>query len=232
MPQRAAALPSITRSPPWAVAPAAWLASPLTCALPPDIMFSATPQPGMPSITVTVASLVHAGAVIADMWPSISICDRCIEAAGDAHGSRLRIDHAHIGALVGRRSSPQQRLVGSGHGATLRRDRPQLDIGAWATSLRFSSPAVDHRGLGLPDPGLLDARQVRRRPHDIRTRKPHSSSVSASTAGLQAMGSRKHREARRGCRRRRCRNRRARIKAVVEAPHAALRPCLEDGCET
>ena len=55
MPQRAAALPSITSMPPRAVAPAAWLASPRTCTRP-DIMFSATPTPTLPC-TTTVARL-------------------------------------------------------------------------------------------------------------------------------------------------------------------------------
>jgi hypothetical protein len=54
MPQRADASPSITSSPPWAVAPADWLASPVTRTTP-DIMFSATPVPALPWI-VTDAS--------------------------------------------------------------------------------------------------------------------------------------------------------------------------------
>ena len=48
------ALPSIRSRPPWAVAPAAWLASPRTWTTP-DIMFSATPTPALPPMT-TVAS--------------------------------------------------------------------------------------------------------------------------------------------------------------------------------
>ncbi len=55
MPQRAPALPSIRSRPPWAVAPAAWLASPRTWTTP-DIMFSATPTPALPPMT-TVARL-------------------------------------------------------------------------------------------------------------------------------------------------------------------------------
>ena len=55
MPQRADALPSITRSPPQPVAPAACEASPFTCTWP-DIMFSATPRPALPC-TITVACL-------------------------------------------------------------------------------------------------------------------------------------------------------------------------------
>ena len=47
MPQRAPASPSITSRPPWAVAPAAWEALPLT-RTEPDIMFSATPTPTLP----------------------------------------------------------------------------------------------------------------------------------------------------------------------------------------
>ncbi len=53
MPQRLAALPRITRSPPRPVAPAYWLASPSTITVP-DIMFSATPGPALPA-TRTVA---------------------------------------------------------------------------------------------------------------------------------------------------------------------------------
>jgi hypothetical protein len=55
IPQRADALPSMTRSPPRPVAPAAWLASPETQTSP-DIMFSATPTPTLPA-TLTVACL-------------------------------------------------------------------------------------------------------------------------------------------------------------------------------
>ncbi len=53
MPQRAAALPSMTSRPPCPVAPADWEASPRTLTSP-DIMFSATPTPALPC-TVTVA---------------------------------------------------------------------------------------------------------------------------------------------------------------------------------
>jgi hypothetical protein len=55
MPQRAEALPSISRRPPLPVAPADWLASPRTWTKP-DIMFSATPVPADPW-TTTVACL-------------------------------------------------------------------------------------------------------------------------------------------------------------------------------
>ena len=55
MPQRADALPPMTRSPPRPVAPADWLASPETRTSP-DIMFSATPTPALPW-TSTVACL-------------------------------------------------------------------------------------------------------------------------------------------------------------------------------
>ena len=55
MPQRAAALPSTSSSPPQPDAPAACETSPVTCTLP-DIMFSATPGPALPLIT-TVAAL-------------------------------------------------------------------------------------------------------------------------------------------------------------------------------
>ena len=54
MPQRALALPSITSRPPRPLAPADWLASPVTRTVP-DIRFSATPVPALPS-TVTSAS--------------------------------------------------------------------------------------------------------------------------------------------------------------------------------
>ena len=64
MPQREEALPLMTSRPPRPVAPAYWLASPFTMTLP-AIMFSATPGPAEPC-TVTVAALVHAGAVVAD----------------------------------------------------------------------------------------------------------------------------------------------------------------------
>ena len=47
MPQRLEASPSITSRPPCPVAPAHWLALPLTRTRP-DIMFSATPTPTMP----------------------------------------------------------------------------------------------------------------------------------------------------------------------------------------
>ena len=53
MPQRAEASPRMCSSPPWAVAPAAWLALPSTVTRP-DIMFSATPCPALP-VTRTVA---------------------------------------------------------------------------------------------------------------------------------------------------------------------------------
>ena len=43
IPQRIGAVPSMTSSPPWAVAPADWEASPRT-RTGPDIMFSATPR--------------------------------------------------------------------------------------------------------------------------------------------------------------------------------------------
>ena len=55
MPQREEALPSMTSSPPRPVAPAYWLASPFTTTVP-DIMFSPTPGPALPSTTI-VASL-------------------------------------------------------------------------------------------------------------------------------------------------------------------------------
>ena len=51
--QRIEALPSTTSRPPRAVAPADWEASPRTRTSP-DIMFSATPTPALPS-TTTVA---------------------------------------------------------------------------------------------------------------------------------------------------------------------------------
>jgi hypothetical protein len=52
IPQRAAALPSMTSSPPWAVAPADCEALPLTHTVP-LIMFSATPVPALPSMTTS-----------------------------------------------------------------------------------------------------------------------------------------------------------------------------------
>ena len=55
IPQRAAASPWTTRSPPCAVAPADWLTLPSTTTLP-DIMFSAIPVLALPR-TTTVASL-------------------------------------------------------------------------------------------------------------------------------------------------------------------------------
>ena len=55
IPQRADALPLITRVPPRPVAPADWLVSPATITCP-DMMFSATPVPALPA-TRTVASL-------------------------------------------------------------------------------------------------------------------------------------------------------------------------------
>ena len=51
MPQRAEASPSMTSRPPRPVAPADWLASPFTWTVP-DIMFSATPVPALPWITI------------------------------------------------------------------------------------------------------------------------------------------------------------------------------------
>ena len=55
MPQRAEAEPSMTRSPPCPVAPAYCEASPFTRTSP-DIRFSATPGPALPSM-VTAAVL-------------------------------------------------------------------------------------------------------------------------------------------------------------------------------
>ena len=55
IPQRAEVLPSMTSRPPCPVAPADWLASPVMRTVP-DIMFSATPVPALPSM-VTLASL-------------------------------------------------------------------------------------------------------------------------------------------------------------------------------
>ncbi len=55
IPQRAEQLPLITTRPPRPEAAADWLASPSTITVP-DMMFSATPGPALPS-TRTVASL-------------------------------------------------------------------------------------------------------------------------------------------------------------------------------
>ena len=55
IPQRAAALPRITSSPPRPVAPADWEVLPSTITVP-DMMFSATPTPALPC-TRTVACL-------------------------------------------------------------------------------------------------------------------------------------------------------------------------------
>ena len=55
IPQRAAALPRITSSPPRPVAPADWDVLPSTITVP-DMMFSATPTPALPC-TRTVACL-------------------------------------------------------------------------------------------------------------------------------------------------------------------------------
>ena len=52
IPQRAAASPSTTSSPPWAVAPADCDALPFTHTEP-LIMFSATPTPTLPSTTTS-----------------------------------------------------------------------------------------------------------------------------------------------------------------------------------
>ena len=54
MPQRALAFPSITRSPPRPEAPADCEASPFT-RTDPDIMFSATPGPALPWMTMFAA---------------------------------------------------------------------------------------------------------------------------------------------------------------------------------
>ncbi len=59
MPQRAPALPPITSSPPRAVAPAYWLASPETRTSP-DIMFSATPGPALPSMAMRASAFMPA----------------------------------------------------------------------------------------------------------------------------------------------------------------------------
>ena len=56
IPQRAAALPSMTRRPPCPVAPADWLASPVTRTMPRHQYFSATPVPALPR-TITVPCL-------------------------------------------------------------------------------------------------------------------------------------------------------------------------------
>jgi hypothetical protein len=53
MPQRDDALPSMTSNPPLPVAPAYWLASPLTM-MAPDIMFSPTPGPAEPCTVMTL----------------------------------------------------------------------------------------------------------------------------------------------------------------------------------
>jgi hypothetical protein len=52
MPQRGAALRSMTSSPPCAVAPADWEAFPLTPTVP-LIMFSATPVPALPAMVTS-----------------------------------------------------------------------------------------------------------------------------------------------------------------------------------
>ena len=59
MPQRAAALPSMTSRPPCAVAPADCEASPLTHTVP-LIMFSATPVPALPWITTSARWFIPA----------------------------------------------------------------------------------------------------------------------------------------------------------------------------
>ncbi len=59
MPQRALALPSMMSSPPCAVAPAAWLASPRTCTVP-DIMFSARPVPALPLMVMLAPAFMPA----------------------------------------------------------------------------------------------------------------------------------------------------------------------------
>ena len=63
MPQRAAALPRITSRPPRPVAPADCDALPSTITVP-DMMFSATPTPGV-AVHAHGRLLVHAGAVVA-----------------------------------------------------------------------------------------------------------------------------------------------------------------------
>ena len=59
MPQRAEVLPSITRRPPCPVAPADWDASPVTRTSP-DIMFSATPVPALPSMVIEASLFMPA----------------------------------------------------------------------------------------------------------------------------------------------------------------------------
>ena len=59
MPQRDEALPSTTSRPPRPVAPAYWLASPLTRTVP-DIMFSPTPGPAEPCTVMVAASFMPA----------------------------------------------------------------------------------------------------------------------------------------------------------------------------
>ncbi len=59
MPHRAAALPSTTSSPPWALAPADCEASPFTHTEP-LIMFSATPVPALPLIVISACWFIPA----------------------------------------------------------------------------------------------------------------------------------------------------------------------------
>ena len=56
---RAAASPCTTSRPPWALAPADWLALRVTSTRP-DIMFSATPTPALPSTRTCACSFIPA----------------------------------------------------------------------------------------------------------------------------------------------------------------------------
>ena len=88
MPQRAAASPCTTSSPPWAVAPADWLTLPSTTT-DPDIMFSAIPVLGVAADTHR-RMLVHPGAVVPDVPVDLDVELR-VETAGDGVGP-ARVD--------------------------------------------------------------------------------------------------------------------------------------------
>ena len=101
MPQRAEASPRITSRPPRPVAPADWLALPSTTTVP-DMMFSATPDPGV-AVHAHGGVLVHAGAVVAGVALDLDL-DRRVDPG------RERVRPARVGDPPARRPVVRDRV--------------------------------------------------------------------------------------------------------------------------
>src|SRR6185437_1903347 len=174
IPQRADASPSTITSPPRPVAATAWLALPVTRTTP-DMMFSARPTPALPW-TVTVAGVAH----------DLDL-DRRVQPAGE----RVRAGRVQDLPVADRLSRPGlvvQPLVEVAQGGRRQVD-PLHGAGRGAhaaTPSRSHEYTVAGSGSQMRASSAPGSVAIARYSEAIATH----SSVSASTAGLQAIGSR------------------------------------------